>query len=71
MKMFKKFSQPLKNYTCFHEIYTTTIWTVYDRKRNARILGGINDTHFRDAIKLKVEEQIAERLLIFLPFKRR
>ena len=41
MKMLKKNSPPFKNYTFFREIYTPTIWTVYDRKRNARILGGI------------------------------
>ena len=41
MKMLKKFPQPLKKYTFFHEICTPTIWTVYDRKRNARILRGI------------------------------
>ena len=46
MKMLKKFPQPLKNYTFFHEIYTPTIWTVYDRKCNARILRGILATAY-------------------------
>ena len=43
--MLQSFSQPLKTSTFFfHEIYTPTIWTVDNRKRNARILGGINRT---------------------------